>query len=284
MISYSYYSYGARKSTRENRLITRIAGLIAAVLPLTKYYLCGMILCFCMMMLLSLTPSLFMDHSLEQGGIRLLSDRALSENTAEIIGKIHEAVAASELYRPDMKFKIYLCNNHWLYLLASNLNMHTMGTYQLSTGRILINMQSILSKNSLEQCIAHEITHAMVRDHLGWRTITLPKWVSEGYAEYVAYRYWTKRDAMRELGKIKAGETNSDKYAHYRLLVTYALDEWKVPLDTLFSKPPKTKDLIFAMQSQSIDRLILNIVRNDNNNYLKIRSYNRLISNISPIT
>lgn len=241
-------------------LCVRIGKLIALILDWVKPVLIGALIGVLSMSVLSLTPSLFMKHSFESEGIRLLSDRALPDNSAEIISRAQKRIAASELYRPDMKFKVYLCSQHWKYLLASQFRFDTKGIYIPFTGRILLDKQSIAGEKDLVRCVAHEVTHAMVHNKLGWRSLVMPKWVSEGYAEYVAKGTWSNLDAEGELVQLQSESVDHDDYGQYRMLVTYALDVWKVPLDDLLRKPPANRELIFAIQSQSMDWLLDSIV------------------------
>lgn len=211
------------------------------------------------MSVLSFTPSLSMMHSFESEGIQLLSDRVLADNSAEIIRQAQKRIAASVLYRPDMKFKVYLCSQHWKYLLASSFSINSKGIYIPYTDRIILDMQGVAGKKDLVRCVAHEVTHAMVHNKLGWRSLVMPKWVSEGYAEYVAKGTWSNSDAENEILQLQSGTDDPDDYGQYRLLVTYALDAWNVPLDDLLRKPPTTRELTSAIKSQSVEWLVGNI-------------------------
>ncbi len=255
-----HYSYCASRAKKRNVLFVRFGEIFIIILDWTKPAFIGAMIGVCSMSVLSLTPSLFMKHSYEGESIQLLSDRVLADNSAEIISRAQKKIAVSELYRPDMKFKVYLCSQHWKYLLASRFSINSKGIYIPFTDRIILDMQCIAGNKDLVRCVAHEVTHAMVRNKLGWRSLVMPKWVSEGYAEYVAKGTWSNLDAESKLFQLRSETVDHDDYGQYRMLVTYALDAWRVPLDDLLRKPPATRKLIFAIQSQSMDRLLDSIV------------------------
>lgn len=223
---------------------------------------------------LSYTPSLFMNHSFEQSGIQLLSDSRLPENSSEIVSRTRERIAVSELYRSDTKFKIYLCNSHWLYLLASSFSLNSKGILVTTTGRIMIDMKSFYGKEDLVRCMAHEITHDMVRNHIGWRLVTTPNWVSEGYAEYVAQRSWSYCDVKDKLVRFRTGNIDPDDYGLYWLLVSYAIDVMNIPLDDLLRKPFKTLEMIAVIQTQSVPTLLDNLTGNHNDDNMNHRHLN----------
>lgn len=237
-------------------------------------YLSGALLSLCIISVFSFTPSLFMKHSYEQNGVKLLSDVKLLDNSYKVLGAVNERIAASELYRPDMKFKVYLCNKRWVYFLASSFSLSSKGVYVTTTGRIAIDMTRIKGKNDLVHCITHEITHDMVQKHLGWRVLTTPKWVSEGYAEYVAQRSWSYCDVKENLAQIRTGNIDPDDYGLYWLLVSYALDVNNMPLVELFRKPFATAEIISAMQTQSVASLLDSLIEKNYDGYRSSKALN----------
>jgi len=254
-----HYSYCASRVKKRNKLPVRIGEMFVIILDWAKPVFIGALIGVFSISVLSLTPSLFMQHSFERNGIQLLSDRALADNSAEIISQAQKRIAASELYRPDMKFKVYLCSQHWKYLLASRFSLNSKGIYIPFTDRIILDMQGIAGKKDLVQCVAHEVTHAMVRNQFGLRSLVMPEWVSEGYAEYIAKGKWSSREAVRELLQLQSGRADPDDYGQSWLLVTYALNSRRIPLDKLFLKPPATEVLALEIQTQSLDWLINDI-------------------------
>ena len=263
----SYRTMRAQREYRRARIVDLVIFCMKWFRLHCSEYLAGALTGLGIISTLSCTPSLFMSHSFEQSGIQLLSDGRLPGNPSEIVCRTYERIAASGLYRPDTKFKIYLCNSHWIYLLASSFSMNSKGIHVTTTGRIMIDMKNINGKDDLVRCIAHEITHDMVQNRLGWRVFMTPKWVSEGYAEYVAKRNWSSWEARRELLQLRSVDADAEDYGRYRLLVTYALDVWKVPLDDLLRKPPAMRELLFAMRAQTMAWLFGNIVGNSNESY-----------------
>lgn len=227
-----------------------------------KYFCLGIVAIICLTIILSFAPLPFMSYRLEQDGFLLLSDKPIPASTCIILSRTRDVIARSELYRGDMKFRVYLCNKSWLYLFTSCFSRKSKGVHIATTGQIALDMNIITGKNDFVHCLSHEAVHSMTRSHLGWRAIFLPTWVGEGYAEYVANGSWSTREAQSEIQSIKAGVTDDESYRRYRMLVSYAIDVWKIPLDDLYRRAPATKDIMFAMQYQRMAWLMSNIVGN----------------------
>jgi len=219
-------------------------------------YILGFLLVYCLAHGLSYLPSLLMSHHVEQDGITLVSDARLPENPAEIINGVISRIQRSELYQPNRQIHVHLCNSRLLYCVASWFSWNTRGTYQRITGQIMINMTSIYGREDLAGCIAHEITHDMVRKHLGRRVADLPEWVSEGYAEHVAYGRWPIWLAHEKVKQLRAGELARDDYSCYRLMVAYALEAQQIPLEVLLRKPPPAEELLSALTTRPFGRVI----------------------------
>jgi hypothetical protein len=83
---------------------------------------------------------------------------------------------------------------------------------------------------TLAYYMAHEITHSLTAEHLGWERLwnrRLPQWVREGYADYVGVG--GKVEMADLYRREKAGDPDlsfarSHTYAQFRLLVAYMLE------------------------------------------------------------
>jgi hypothetical protein len=76
--------------------------------------------------------------------------------------------------------------------------------------------------------IAHEVTHAMTMDYLGFRFHSLPSFQIEGYADYAARAQPADLRAGREALNRDAFEMDTRRsglYDRYRLLVAYELQK-----------------------------------------------------------
>ena len=262
MQAYHYSYCASRRTEKKQHFLSRIVALLSSLLDVVKPVCIGALAGIPLASALSYTPSLFVKHTLAREGIQLLSDRAISDNAAEVLAKAQKRLVASELYRPGMKFKVYLCNNHWLYLLASSFRWNSMGAHVSTTGRMMIDLKSLSSNESFVRSVAHEITHSMIRQHVGWRVMMLPKWVTEGYAEYVAHGAWSTRDARSELLQMQSESDDHEDYGQYRLMVTYALKVKGIPLQSLLFNPPAAREVVHDIQTQPMDRLMDSILGN----------------------
>jgi len=120
------------------------------------------------------------------------------ERIQPILAEAQRRLASSPLAagRPD--WNVYLTTGgwrwRWLALNAANsfavtrslTNNTILNQSDLATGRVRAP-RAIGNSRLLASDIAHETTHGLLYRHFGlWRTFAAPKWVVEGYCDYVA--------------------------------------------------------------------------------------------------
>jgi len=211
---------------------------------------------------LSYLPSLLMPYHYEKHGIRLVSDRQLTDESPEITLRVFDRIKQSELYHSGQSFTVYLCNSRLLYVISSSFRRNKDGVYNLVTRRIILDRNNISGRDALVECIAHEITHRMVHTYLGWKMMVVPAWVSEGYAEYVAHDRLSLIEARELLKHLRTGKLDQDDYACYRLMVTCALTLLHVPLEELFRSPPSAGEVLATLRSSPLGKLLSSLTGN----------------------
>lgn len=136
-------------------------------------------------------------HQVQVGQTRVYSEAPLDAAALRpVLARADRLLTASTLYRAPVGTRIFLTNGGWRWrVLALNQSGSVGFTRPLSdlvSDAVIMGPSDVArdetnSVRSLSGTIAHERTHIMVRRHLGLvRGITLPNWISEGYADHIA--------------------------------------------------------------------------------------------------
>lgn len=209
------------------------------------------------------TP-LFFPYRLVNGEMKIYSDSPIPEIYGSLAVYAKAVLARSPLYNDQMPLRIYICDKKWKYSFFGSADKETSGIFKADSGNIFISRHQLLdlfkfgkdkiifndhpTVNLLElkEVMIHEATHAVVFNALGKSgRALLPKWISEGYAEYMAKTKMTDLGYevnIRLLNKM-GPEKSAQSYRRYHLLVSYALDVKKIPLKQLLDNPPEQSDL-----------------------------------------
>jgi hypothetical protein len=153
-------------------------------------------------------------------------------------------ITRSELFTPDQRFAIFLCNDNWRLALYSQRFSGRMGgaTDSAFTGNIYLRRSDLalnrlipaggwtpaLADRPLAYYIAHEATHTLQGQAFGpLNAVAWPHWLREGYADYVGKA--GQFDVAANLAALKAGApemdwTRSGLYRRYHLEVAYLID------------------------------------------------------------
>jgi hypothetical protein len=100
-----------------------------------------------------------------------------------------------------------------------------------------------MGDRTLDYYVAHEITHQLTGQALGpARYFQLPRWVREGYADYVGKGNSFQYSEARRTFLARAPEMDwnkSGQYLRFHLLVAYLLDHQHWTVDQLLKNPPR---------------------------------------------
>ena len=187
------------------------------------------------------------EHKVKRGNLQLYSDRPFEqENGLRVLDEVHRRLSASPLYQ-EGSHSAFICNDQWKasFFLQSTGRLGGLNHFPiaphvfLTTARVdddaLISPRGrpIAHPRTLTYYVAHEFAHTLVGRHLGetnWWTV--PKWLFEGYPDYVGlgpeYNYdvalkaYLQRDprvprnprggllALRSHGGLRPGEKGDD--------------------------------------------------------------------------
>ena len=169
-----------------------------------------------------------------------------------VLDRVASLLSKSELNDEGLHHEIYLVNSFRLsrFLLLRNVHFGC----NLPNGHTFVTMADVANDiarcemispddrriRTLSETIAHEIAHALIRNHVGWfGDRRLPVWIKEGYCEFVAegsaVDHRTAFAMMKDtFGAFTPGLNNF----RYRLAVQYLIKVKHMTIGDLISQPP----------------------------------------------
>jgi len=158
-------------------------------------------------------PGVFFSHRITKGSLTFYSDMPFDSDLIKVTEQVRDRVAAIDIYDPELRLYIYLCDNEDLYSTYARLSLVPVSVpgFNLSIFRnsfislpglkrrfIRTGGQPLYSAvgGDPAQNIAHELVHNYFRARYGYFGAKLPYWKSEGLAEYYASIGASKYDSL----------------------------------------------------------------------------------------
>jgi hypothetical protein len=185
-------------------------------------------------------PQLLFSHEMTHGGFRVCA-RAPIEETAmrAVLDRAAAKIAAAGLDLGSIEPRLVLADSHRTFALvnpALGKQAFARVYAMLPATNVFINATDIAgdrvrrdapadNERGLSGVIAHEVTHLIVRERLGFpRNARLPAWKKEGYAEYVAGESTLDHTEGVRRWRANPNDDAAYRYFKYRMMVTYLLD------------------------------------------------------------
>ncbi|MHC4413722.1 MAG: hypothetical protein ACYS0G_00405 [Planctomycetota bacterium] len=224
------------------RRLARITGW--CLLPLIVYAILHVLLVY--------FPQPIFRHHRTHKNFTVYMRQEIPPEVTRVLDRTDALISASELNDANQHHKIYICNSYRLarYLLLRNVhfgaNLPTGATYitNADVQRDIAECEKMGENDSrrrtLSETIAHEVTHALIRDHLGvWAERRLPVWVKEGYCELVAEgSAIDQRTAISLLKSAWPVEVPGLANFRYRLMVEYLIRDQHMTFDQIVYEAP----------------------------------------------
>ena len=240
-------------SSRTQRAFTLVKAGVAGVLVLLVTYA----------VLASFPKPTFAYRAVYQN-YHVWSDRPIPGELTAVLDDVTRRLRTSVLHERSTPVEIFFCNEPWrLWLYGRHFSTRIGGAADVWITRQVFIRASDIAQNRihspgrgpiadaaqrpLSYFIAHEITHSDVSRSFG-RTVMLryPKWLLEGYADYVGKGGNFDFDANRALFRAGSREldlSRSGLYRGFHLKVAYLLDKKGWTLRQVFEHPPAEAEL-----------------------------------------
>ena len=194
-------------------------------------------------------PQVLFAHSVSAPGITLYSRDPLPPEASACLTRAAGLLQASELAVPGRQERIFVCDAPWVFHLFSPTSTQAFACSVPLTDNVFIataNYRRDVARSaapnynsrSLSAVIAHEITHGLIRHHLGWwRGVGLPAWVAEGYCDYVAREgSFPAPEGWRLMTSGQGDPSMSFRYFEYRQMVRYLAEDEHLSFDQIVAR------------------------------------------------
>ncbi len=159
------------------------------------------------------------------GDTIIYSESEITPAFATALAQSDKLLRASAVYGDDYDHVIVLTNGGWRWkwlafgangAFAINRPLTTNMVFNrtdIAAGKIY-NGRDMGGERSLASVIAHERTHALIRQHFGFvQATTFPNWKVEGYADYIAQESSLSAD---DVAKLKASGQDHPALIYYQ--------------------------------------------------------------------
>ena len=194
-------------------------------------------------------PQVLFAHSVTAQGITLYSQAPLPPEAEACLSRAHGLIQPSELAVSGRAERIFVCDSPWLFSLFSPTSTQAFAYSVPLTDNVFIATANYrrdtarsaapnYNSRSLSAVMAHEITHGLIRHHLGWwRGVSLPTWVAEGYCDYVAREgSFPAPEGWRLMTSGLANPSMSFRYFEYRQMVRYLAEDEHLSFDQIVAR------------------------------------------------
>ena len=150
------------------------------------------------MTVVSMPAALAFPYRAQIGRTTVLAEQPIEPAMVQVVARADRLVAASPLGLPDIARTVVLTDGGWRWRMLALGSWSAFGLRRPFRSTLVFNRSDIADdrvwnglasagERTLSGTIAHETMHIDVANHLGeLRAIMLPRWVAEGYPDYVS--------------------------------------------------------------------------------------------------
>lgn len=201
------------------------------------FFLEGLVILAVLYVLIIRYPEPFFRYSISYDNIHLYSVSPLPASTEDLLKQAQSRLAASEIYNRHVRQNVFICGSPAQFEFFTNVGYRSSGLTYVYFNRSIFLRPSNIARNqlinymgkavtddrTLVYYISHELTHSMTVSYVGaWKYHELPKWLKEGYADYIGKGPDTFADIQAKF-EDSSYHTNRE-YLRYELMVAYLLD------------------------------------------------------------
>ncbi len=224
---------------------------------------------FAYLLVLAFPQAFFSNHVVYQN-YEIWSDQPIPPQITQVLDDATRRLKTSELYKRDRTIRVFFCNASWRLWLYSQQFTDKIGGYadEWLTRNVYIRASDMPSnriyspgpgpisdanQRPLSYFIAHEATHIILSREFG-RTEYMrhPKWLTEGYADYVGKGgdfNFEENLSLLVSGSPLLDYERSGLYRRFELEVFFLLNKKGVAVRELFADPPDEDDVLGLLRN-----------------------------------
>lgn len=219
--------------------------------------------CIAHLLFMEVYPDPLFRYSLTHRNFTVHMRESVPHEITRVLDRVHSLLSASPLNDETLKHDIYIINSYRLsrYLFLKDVGF---GANAQLGNTFIVNADPA---NDIARCdqhgpddqrirtlsgtIAHEITHALIKHHVGlWAQRRIPHWLKEGYCEVVGDD--SAIDEREGLSLVENGSSAFKPglpYFRYRLVVNYLLKSKHITIDELIQDPPDFNETLAEIRA-----------------------------------
>lgn len=221
---------------------------------------------------LLLYPNTFFSYKTEYKNYTIYSDEFIPKEIGKILDDAQKRIEKSELYYKKDRYKIFICNASWRLFLFTR-STEAGGTVNAFSSNVFIRKSDIKKNKILKEqeiytpkerplsyFMAHELTHVMQHKLSNIMPLTKPKYIMEGYADYIGKEPNFDYDKYLNDYKNKTFFMNikSGMYNRYHLFIAFLMDKKGMSYQEVFDKEFSMEEVEKMMNSHiKIDKIQL---------------------------
>lgn len=189
-----------------------------------------------------LRPSLFYSHSTQIGRFTVYDDRPQSPDLEPALIEVDLNLAKAHISTKDT-VPIYFCSTAIRCALLLIIDPFLAGTYLPGRPGVAISHKVPIGPMfPLTESITHELAHRALYQKIGYfRFLSLPIWIQEGYAGYVAAPSYP---SPLKGSRLSPHDFERDDYFQARVATSFLLDTRNLSLEEVLKDPPHWPEVL----------------------------------------
>lgn len=145
-------------------------------------------------------------------------ESVLDKDIQKVLDEAIRRLEKSTFYNKEYSQKIFLCNNSIEYFFFSGPSYRSLALNHPITNNVFVsNLKERDKPRSLESIVAHETTHTLLRNKLGFveANFKMPSWKNEGYCDYISQESSLKEEVGLEILCDKSANNKTPEFAYF---------------------------------------------------------------------
>ena len=215
-------------------------------------------------------PSFLYSHKYINDNLVIHSDKAIPKNIKTITDEVLIRLKRSELYSAEQTYNVYIPTEYWRWgIVSMPIYYQNAGAFCIGNNHNVFFRPSDIAGNKLIPpsgkladaqerdliyFITHEVGHALMFERVGVipHFRDLPKWLREGYPDYIAKESFDFEDNLDQFNNNEWRLTEkSGLYVRYHLFVYLLLDKEGYSLKQLIDNAPDKSEILNLLKAYS---------------------------------
>lgn len=188
-------------------------------------------------------------HSIVVDGMTIYSTEPIPASAEKLLASVRDRLAGSPFWDPSHRFSVFVCNSPELYTTLTLTNRQSFAVSLRVSGWIVIasaDFDKNLSRaykpaqnrRKLTGVLTHEMAHQLLDRKYG-AFARIPRWVSEGYCDYLAGESsFPELQGDRLIADGQDSPSTSFQYFLWRRMVQFLLEQEDMKIEDIIRHPP----------------------------------------------